>query len=151
MRIIGPERYELSYTPETFTVLCSKGTSRFSGIATSQKPKLYIASVDEKPIYVGITKQRMQQRLRYGWKAAGKRGYYGYSWRHHGAKAMLDVWVQEDAVDRNQREIETIEAEVVFLIRQAGQWPEFQTEIHFYKSTDEHRSIAAEILSGYKF
>jgi hypothetical protein len=31
----------------------------------------------------------------------------------------------------------TIEAEVVYLIRQAGQWPLFQTEIHFHESSEE--------------
>jgi hypothetical protein len=150
MQVIGPERYNLTYTPTTFTVLCEKGTDRFSGIAATLVPKLYIASIEGKPIYVGITKRGMRQRLAYGWKAAGQHGYHGYAWRHEGAAAMLDVWAHADAVDRKEREIETVEAEVVFLIRKAGQWPEFQTEIHFYQSNEEHRRIAEEIASHYR-
>jgi hypothetical protein len=42
-------------------------------------------------------------------------------------------------------DIETLEAEIVFLARCAGQWPEGQTEIHFHPSTEEHREIAANI------
>ncbi|MGX9120585.1 hypothetical protein ACWTU6_28600 [Mesorhizobium sp. BHbsci] len=151
MKVVGPERYQLSYTPTSFTVLCPKGGSRFSGIAKSLVPKLYVASIDGKPIYVGITKRGMQQRLRYGWNAAGNSGYYGYAWRHQGAEAVLDVWAHADAVDRNQRDIETVEAEVVYLIRRrTGQWPTFQTEIHFYASTDVHRRIAEQIVGHYE-
>ena len=51
--------------------------------------------------------------------------------------------------DRNERDIETVEAEVVYLIRKQGQWPEFQTEIHFYKSNDIHRKVAADIMAHY--
>ncbi|MGO7756863.1 hypothetical protein ACC761_06290 [Rhizobium ruizarguesonis] len=150
MQIIGPERYSLTYTPTAFTVLCNQGTSRFSGIAVDPMPKLYIASVGGKPIYVGITKQKMQNRLSYGWKAAGKHGYHGYAWRHSGEAAELDVWGHADAIDRNERDIETVEAEVVHLIRVQGQWPAFQTEIHFYQSNEVHRRVAAEILAHYK-
>ncbi|MBY3220871.1 hypothetical protein [Rhizobium laguerreae] len=149
MQIVGPERYSLTYTSQAFTVLCNKGTSKFSGIAVSNMPKLYIASVNGKPIYVGITKQPMQKRLQYGWKAAGEHGYHGYAWRKSGEAAEVDVWGHADAIERNVRDIETVEAEVVYLIRQQGQWPEFQTEIHFYQSTDIHRRVASEILGRY--
>lgn len=71
MRIEGPERYQLSFTRDAFTLLCAKGTNKFSGLATSALPKLYIASTDNKPIYVGITKQRVRDRLRLGWNANG--------------------------------------------------------------------------------
>ena len=47
--------------------------------------------------------------------------------------------------------IETVEAEVVFLIRQEyGQWPEHQTEIHFHKSNDIHRKAAEDIINFYR-
>lgn len=150
MQIQGPENYKLSYTPSQFTVSCADGSNRFSGIAKSRAPKLYIASINGTPIYVGITKQPMQQRLRYGWTANGKSGYHGYAWRRNGAAAELSVWAHSDAIDRNTREIETVEAEVVFLIRKrTGQWPAFQTEIHFYQSTDRHREIASQILAHF--
>jgi hypothetical protein len=44
------------------------------------------------------------------------------------------------------KELETVEAEVVFLIRCAGQWPRGQTEIHFHPSEKEHRDLAAKIV-----
>jgi hypothetical protein len=59
---------------------------------------------------------------------------------------VLDIWCHEDAPSgSDDRDIETVEAEVVFLARQAGQWPEGQTEIHFHPSTEEHRAVAASI------
>jgi hypothetical protein len=146
MRIVGPERYQLTFTSKTFTVLCEKGTERFSGRATSDLPN----SINNKPVYVGTTKQSVRNRLRYGWSAKGKGGYYGYAWRHGNSQADLDVWCHADAMDRNERDIGTVEAEVVFLIRAAGQWPQFQTEIHFYPSAPHHRRAAAKILAHYK-
>lgn len=152
MRITGPERYALSFDAHTFSAVCRKGTPKFSGIATSKKPKLYIVSVNEQPIYVGVTKQPIRSRLRLGWKANGESGYYGYAWRHHLTQAQLDVWCHEDAPDENPvLAIETIEAEVVFLIRSAGQWPLHQTEIHFHPSNSTHREAATSILQHYAF
>jgi hypothetical protein len=104
MRIEGSERYQLTFTPEAFTVLCAKGTDIFSGLSTSDLPKLYIVSIDNKPIYVGITKQSMRNRLRLGWNAKGDSGYYGHAWRHGHSTAVLDVWCHRNAVDRNERD-----------------------------------------------
>src|SRR5450631_430587 len=100
MQIEGPERYELTFTPETFTALCAKGTNKFSGLSIAELPKLYIASIDDKPIYVGMTKQSIRTRLRFGWNAKGKGGYHGYAWRHGNSSAVLDVWCHIDAIDR---------------------------------------------------
>lgn len=149
MKLIGPDVYSLKYTPDAYTVLCAKGRPNFSGIASSKAPKLYIASIDGAPVYVGATKRPMGERMRVGWKAAGDTGYYGYQWRHNGSEAKLHVWAHDDAVDRSHLDMETVEAEVVFLIRQAGQWPLFQTEIHFHRSNECHRQVAAEIFATY--
>ncbi len=47
MLLEGPEKYKLAMTPDGYKVECSKGTSKFSGLATRLKtPKLYIVSVD---------------------------------------------------------------------------------------------------------
>ncbi len=150
MQISGPDRYDLTITSTAFVVKCSKGKPRFSGAATSDKPKLYVVSVDGVPIYVGITKQSMSTRLRLGRTADGAHGYHGYSWRHHHSAAVLDVWCHKDAAARDCHDIETVEAEVVFLIRSAGQWPEFQTEIHFHRSEAVHREIARQIMAHYR-
>jgi hypothetical protein len=45
--------------------------------------------------------------------------------------------------------VETIEAEIVFLIRQRGQWPSHQTEIHFHPSRPYHRKAAEAIVNRY--
>jgi hypothetical protein len=151
MRLMGPVRYKLIFDAEKLEVTCPDGKPTFSGIATLKKPKLYIASVDETPIYVGVTKQPIRNRLRLGWTANGESGYHGYAWRHVLTKANLDIWCQDDApADNSTLDIETIEAEVVFLIRCAGQWPQYQTEIHFHQSTADHRRLAETIVQHYR-
>jgi hypothetical protein len=140
---------ECGFRHGTFAVICANGRSKFSGIATLELPKLYVVSIDDQPVYVGATKQSVGNRLRYGLNATGKNGYHGYAWRHGNTAANLDVWCHMNAVDRNERDIETVEAEVVFLIRMAGQWPKYQTEIHFHQSTAVHRKVAGNILSHY--
>jgi len=88
----------------------------------------------------------MRTRFRLGFTATGENGYHGYAWRHNFKEAVLDIWCHEDAPLKNSdRDMETVEAEVVFLARLAGQWPEGQTEIHFHPSTTEHRKIAETI------
>ena len=117
MQISAPQRYKLAFDANAFRVTCEKGTDKFSGIATSDKPKLYIASSFDKPFYVGITKQSLRNRLRFGWSADGRGGYHGYAWRHKLTEANLDVWCHEDAPETEpMKDIETVEAEVVFLI-----------------------------------
>jgi hypothetical protein len=150
MRMEGPDRYRMTITPKGFTVLCAKGTPNFSGIAALKLPKLYVVSIDKKPVYVGLTKQSIRSRLRMGWNAKGKNGYHGYPWRLTTKSADLDIWCHMDAIDRKERDMETVEAEVVFLIRAAGQWPASQTEIHFYPSTERHREVASKIFAHYK-
>jgi hypothetical protein len=145
MKLIGPERYKLSFDSKTFKVYSREGKNKFCGLANSKFPKLYVVSVDGEPIYVGITKQRMQTRLVYGFTAVGRGGYHGYAWRHKLKEADIDVWCQEEPSKNGMVDIETVEAEVVFLVRRAGQWPLCQTEIHFHPSDREHRDIAAAV------
>lgn len=148
MRLTGPERYRLAFDAERFAVTCPQGTPRFSELCRSKQHKLYVASTQERPIYVGITQQDMRARLRYGWKASGANGYHGYAWRRALTEAELDIWVQQDPA-ASIVDLETIEAEVVFLIRTRGQWPLYQTEIHFHPSTEAHRAVAQAIVAHY--
>jgi hypothetical protein len=146
MKIAGPERYKLSFDAKTFVVTCSRGTPKFSGLASTKLPKLYIVSIGAKPIYIGVTRQSMGRRFRLGFNATGESGYHGYAWRYKFKEAVLDIWCHEDPLTENpERDLETVEAEVVYLVRRAGQWPEGQTEIHFHPSTEEHRKVAADI------
>jgi hypothetical protein len=145
MKLIGPESYKLSFDSKTFKVTNRDGANKFYGFATSKLPKLYLVSVNGKPVYVGITKQRMRNRLVYGFTAVGRGGYHGYAWRHRFTEATLDIWSQEGTPKNGMLDIETVEAEVVFLVRCAGQWPLCQTEIHFHPSRKVHRDIAATV------
>jgi hypothetical protein len=148
MNIEGPETYKLSCNPEYFTITCSKGTASFSGIAKIKKQKLYVVSKHHEILYVGATRQQMQPRLTTGWKAKGKGGYHGYPWRRDAREVELSIWLLDDD-DRIQSklDIETIEAEVVFLVRNAGQWPSHQHEIHFHTSKAAHREVALAIFT----
>lgn len=146
MKVEGPQIYELFFDCDEFRVRCSKGTAKFSGLATRTHPKLYVVSVKKRIIYVGITRQSLRSRLRLGFSANGKNGYHGYKWRHEHKKAKLHVWSHEDApVENPDRDMETVEAEIVFLIRKAREWPAGQTEIHFHRSKPRHRKLAEKI------
>jgi|SRR5450759_2007562 len=156
MKLEGPTQYRLSRDESRptglFTIVDNEGKAKFAYPATSTLPKLYIVTVDgeEAPVYVGITRQSMRSRLRYGWTADGRHGYHGYRWRDHPIGLRLDVWCDVDPTSNPpDLDIETLEAEIVFLIREKGQWPRYQTEIHFHPSTPEHRDAARTIVSRY--
>jgi hypothetical protein len=72
--LTGPDKYELSLTPSTYKV-----GRKFSGLATRKIPKLYVVIAKGRVVYVGITRQIMSSRLRYGFTATGKHGYHGYA------------------------------------------------------------------------
>ena len=151
MKLLGPESYQLKCDPEGFVVTCTMGTDKFSGLATRKLQKLYIVSSNKEVLYVGATTQSMQPRLMTGWRAKGKNGYHGYPWRREKRDVELGIWLLE-STDRVQakKDIETIEAEVVYLVRSRGQWPLFQHEIHFHVSRPEHRKAAEDIFACYQ-
>jgi hypothetical protein len=147
MKLERTQRYGLHADARSCSVVAPNGQPHFVAPATQRFPKLYIASRKGVPIYVGITSQSMSARLRSGLRASGEHGYHGYRWR--GQRDLdLDIWYLDDAPpDRAAKELECIEAEVVFLTRQKfSQWPEFQTEIHFHASQKFHRDAAARIF-----
>jgi hypothetical protein len=139
MKISGPEHFKLTFDAK-------KCTAKFSGFANMRLPKLYVVVAKGEVIYVGITKRKMRERLYGGWNANGKNGYHGYAFRHTHTEADLYVWCHEDAQESSSLDLETVEAEVAFLIRSDGQWPCGQTEIHFHPSGKEHRDLAASIM-----
>ncbi len=115
----------------------------FGAPATSKGPKLYIVRQAGKTLYVGITRQSITNRLRFGFKAKGLGGYHGYKWK--GIKGNLDllIWYFPKESDHS---IEAVEAEVVFAIRhRTGAWPSFQTEIHFHAPTTKERILSKNI------
>lgn len=153
MLLSGPVRYGLKCdATRIIAVEDSDGGGNLSGLAARRVPKLYVISQDRKPFYIGVTRQTIRARLRLGFDAYGAHGYHGYAWRHHFVQAVLDVWVQNGS-DGTITDLETVEAEVVFLIRQQykqyKQWPAYQTEIHFHPSDAAHRETARGIIAQY--
>ena len=145
----GPDTVELEFDSANCRVIHPNKAPTFTGRASKAWPKLYVAVFNNAPIYIGITRQRISARLKMGWTARGESGYHGYAWRRHLTRATLWVWYADaDQGKVSQRELETIEAEIVYLIREAGQWPEFQTEIHFHQSTEAHRLEARRVLAA---
>ena len=61
----------------------------------------------------------------------------------------MDVWCHEEPPNGSAIDLETAEAEVVFLIRSAGQWPLHQTENYFPLQPQVHRDVAGRVMSHY--
>ena len=102
-------------------------------------PKLYVVRNRSRVIYVGHTRQPIRNRLRYGLQATGKGGYYGYSWKELREVHLLIWCFPWEPTER----VESIEAEVVYLVRNdTGQWPGYQTEIHFHSVREEEKKVA---------
>lgn len=151
MEISQPERFELTVVGDGFSIVAPGGGANFRGPAACRCPKIYIiSSGEEVPMYIGATVQSMRTRLRQGWDATGVTGYYGYRWRNSSTPLNLDIFYLQNCPEAEwQRQMETVEAEVAFLVRCAGQWPIAQTEIHFYPSAEVHREIARKIAGHY--
>ena len=151
MKLSGPDKYQLTITDRSASVRASDGTLHFVAPATARgKPKLYVVSKAGFLLYVGVTNQPMSARLRGGLMADGTHGYHGYSWGRENDTMCLDIWYL-DGEDTKPIDLETIEAEVVFLYRHdSGQWPQAQTEIHFHQSGTIHRECARQIVEALK-
>jgi hypothetical protein len=135
--------YSLSFDGNKFSVRKVCGAQGFSGqLAKPNVEKLYVIGLQDELIYVGRTNRPMATRLRDGAKSNGA-GYAGYAWRDSEVTHRLYIW---SFPNESKRFVETVEAEVVYLIRKNGQWPRGQTEIHFHASHEEHRAAAAEIF-----
>ncbi|MBT9137995.1 MAG: hypothetical protein DDT31_00539 [Syntrophomonadaceae bacterium] len=104
-------------------------------------PKLYVVKSGSEVIYVGVTSQSIQSRLRYGLKAQGKGGYHGYKWKDLSEVDIL-IW---HFPNESRDYVEAVEAELVYLFRKCtGKWPKHQMEIHFHNtSEDEIKAVKA--------
>ena len=153
MRLTGPHQYRLIIQPggRTYQHDPASGHVHFVAPVTGRAPKLYLVSSGAEPIYVGQTVQSIRARMRLGFAADGRGGYYGYAWRHQYFAVDLQIWLLEDAPEETELiDLQTIEAELVYLLRhRLGQWPSYQTEIHFYASQPIHRQLAEQVYSHY--
>lgn len=124
----------------------------------AERRKLYLVLSGKEVWYVGEAHCSMQVRMRRGFAAhqhlakhgTKRRGYGGYKWIPEFTKkksARVHVFVFDKKFDDKRTEIEAIEGELVFLIRQrTGEWPKYQNEIHFTNSASA-KKIALEIYS----
>jgi hypothetical protein len=146
LQLAGPQEFTIQLRDEGPYLLQSAGSPcKFQAPASTRGvAKLYTLSDGPILMYVGIAEQPMSARLGYGFRANGKGGYHGYKWKGLRHALKLTVWTgSTPTAQATLRELETVEAEVAFLCRQAsGQWPQYQHEIHFYPSTEHHRAAA---------
>ncbi|HET9767644.1 MAG TPA: hypothetical protein VFS60_12395 [Thermoanaerobaculia bacterium] len=148
--IEGPDHHALSIRNGIAYATQADGRANFSPRACRSCPKLYVVTLDDQIVYVGVTRQAAAKRLRQGLVAKGEHGYYGYAWAKKGHQVGFDLWyLTTDVAADGNLDLETIEAEVVFLVRTAGQWPQLQTEIHFHQSLPSHRQAAQTIARHY--
>lgn len=119
-------------------------TNRFVSPDNQNKlPKLYVIRSRAKAIYIGQTTQAMRTRIRYGLRAKGKTGYYGYKWKDLAEVEVL-VWCFPD---KSVQYVEAVEGELVFLVRKhTGRWPEYQMEIHFHNASENEIEVAEAIF-----
>lgn len=127
---------------EIVSVLANDGTKHFISPVTKKGKKIYLVGKNELVHYVGITKQPIGSRIRYGVKPNHKTGYHGYNWLKENGHHCLIIWTFKDDTDT-----EAIEAEIVYFFRQQyDHWPRYQTEIHFHPTSKSERSLAKTIL-----
>jgi hypothetical protein len=148
-RMISCNRYRLRISGNDYTCIKANGekANHFIAPDTQDKiPKLYVVKNRDEVCYVGITSQGIGKRLRYGFKATGKNGYYGYKWKDKIKQAEIFVWCFPGT---KAEHVEAIEGELVYLIREeTGKWPRYQMEIHFHPEvTEPEKQIAQVILS----
>lgn len=115
----------------------------FPTILNQNKFKLYIITVKERIVYVGVTTSAIRSRLYSGLNASGKGGYHGYKWKiSSGGKIFIFQFSR-----LNKIQMENIEAELVYLTRlKTGKWPLSQNEIHFNNKYSKGKEIAESIF-----
>ena len=144
-RLILSNRKIVSLEHKAKNNLFSETKTFLKPVTSKRLRKIYIVKNRSKIIYIGIASQSIANRLRYGFSAKGKGGYYGYRWKDLADKIDLLIWCFPG---QSMQYVESIEAEIVFALRRdTGKWPAFQTEIHFHNVTDEEKELAASIYS----
>ncbi len=125
-----------------------------------ERRKIYIISSKKAVLYVGEANTSMKTRFQRGCTSYNyfintkktRSGYKGYKWldRKANPNRILNVSVAvfESKFDPKEKrdDIETIEGELVYLIREkTGLWPKFQNEIHFHNDKNA-KKIAESIF-----
>ena len=141
-------------------VKSTDGVSLNSGLLGNTNYKIYIPTLEEKFIYVGLTKQKLGTKFQQGFRSYlkdlnGSRvgGYGGYKWikKHIETGVKLTLYVFDLGHQISKNEAESIEAEIVFIVRQTtNKWPLEQNEIHFNNGFPKSYTRAQEIFQKIK-
>jgi hypothetical protein len=145
--MIRYNRYRLNISSNDYVCVEANGerASQFIAPDTQDRiPKLYVVKDRDEICYVGFTSQGIGKRLRYGFKATGKNGYYGYKWKDKLKQAEIFIWCFPDT---KAEHVESIEGELVYFIRkETGKWPKYQMEIHFHPGASDSQVQAAKSI-----
>ncbi|MCR9099841.1 MAG: hypothetical protein NXI25_07805 [bacterium] len=130
---------------------------------TSPTRLVYVVRITDEFLYVGEAIGALKKRLQNGFNAyryyqrekKGRRGYKGYKWielfetePHRPFTVDAFIFSGEYSPDEKRADIEAIEGELVYLIRnQTGKWPIYQNEIHF-NNKEGAEDAAKAILSA---
>jgi hypothetical protein len=160
MKSILNEKYKIKITKDSIIPTNPKEYLIHSNNGSCYK--IYIIRDRKDFLYVGMAKQKIRARFSGGFRAYSQKketgkseygGYSGYKWiekyQVSGREIELIVFPFIDKVLRSDEKfIEAIEAEIVFLIRtQTNKWPLSQHEIHFHNDA-KARKIAGEIFNS---
>ena len=124
--------------------------------------KIYIVCDSKTALYVGEANTSIKTRFQRSataynyFKANGtaRGGYKGYKWldpqNNKSNSLTLYVVIFDDNYDEKRGEIEAIEGELVYEIRQkTGKWTMWQNEIHF-SNVEGANNIAQKILETFE-
>jgi hypothetical protein len=147
----------------TKIIVTSNGVKAIDGISLnsdlhgSANYKIYVLTMLDQFIYVGLTKQKIGTKLQQGFKSylkdlEGKRqaGYGGYKWikKHIETENSLTLHVFDLGCEIAKSHSEAIEAEIVYAIRQeTGMWPLEQNEIHFNNENSLSQEFGRRIFN----
>lgn len=170
MELTGHNRYRFTID---YGYLNFRGEGEYGAPFSKRWPKLYVVSSGGMPIYVGAATKPIKDRLSDGIRPSSKRRYL-WSWSSFALEDLaVDVWAvdldcqdietmtddpnmqlaMDGTINKKPEDIilETLEAELVLLIHQNyHQWPKYQQEIHFHKTSDALREKAIEIFEQFR-
>ncbi len=123
------------------------------GIAfKKERRKIYIVHTEDIILYIGEANSTIKARFQracnsfntYARTGKARGGYKGYKWLNPeynpNQNLKVIVVIFDENYDTNRTEIEAIEGELVFLIREEfGYWPTCQNEIHFSNSVSANK------------
>ena len=153
------EKYDLKLIDSADNICKTALFPKKGAALLKDRRKLYVVYHEKQVLYVGEANTSIKTRFQRGCNAfnyykknndTARRGYKGYKWLNkelnHNRNLTVTAITFSQEYDDKRETIESIEGELVYLIRQlTGKWPAFQNEIHF-SNCDDAKEIAEGIL-----